>query len=562
VLTQGPPLSVLLLANAPAGQANTVIEHVDALRRLSRHDVRVFNPVLLKRSRMLDLDEFDVVVIHYSIHPIGDYYLAPALREAVRRFPGLKVQIRQDEYRSVDRVTESIGDLGIGVLFSLIPEREIDSVYPPGRLPGVERITTLAGWVPLGAERWPRPRLETRPFDVVYRGRQIPYWIGRLGQEKAWIGEEMLGRAAVHGLRVDIDCREEARIYGAAWNAFLRLGRATLGTESGASIIDFDGSLQERVKAYLAERPEASFEEVHRAILAPYEGNGMINVVSPRVFEAVANGTALVLFPGKYSGVVEPDRHYITLSKDFSNFDEVVERLRDLDGLRAMTERAHEEIVMSGRYSISRWVDQFDRAIDEHGRPRRSTPQFKPRHAAAQLERRVMLSIGLLDAALKAGLALTLAWRWPELRRLLRVYARSSALAGRPLSPPLHVLDDALKLAVLRQVSRGQLPRGGEPRVAVERRLTGGVLVFRTVVADKDAAPEVTVANTNGGVPSRLVWDHTAAGRAVRWPLPLGWSLRIAVGAEGVHEFRALADLSVHLPAEVRAVLRPESQQR
>ena len=52
-----------------------------------------YNPRALKTSYALDLDEFDVVVIHYSLITIADRYLAPSFRDKLRRFRGLKVQI-------------------------------------------------------------------------------------------------------------------------------------------------------------------------------------------------------------------------------------------------------------------------------------------------------------------------------------------------------------------------------------------------------------------------------------------------------------------------------------
>ena len=71
--------------------------------------------------------------------------------------------------------------------------------------------------------------------------------------------------------------------------------------------------------------------------------------------------TALVLFEGRYSGVVEPDRHFVPLKKDFSNVDEVFAKLKDNAYLEALTERAYEDIIQSGRYTYAAFV----RAIDE-----------------------------------------------------------------------------------------------------------------------------------------------------------------------------------------------------
>src|SRR5438309_551145 len=80
--------------------------------------------------------------------------------------------------------------------------------------------------------------------------------------------------------------------------------RATLASESGSNVFDFDGTLAPAVEAALKVKPDLTFEEVYRRFLTSYETQEIMNQVSPRVFEAVALRTGLVLFEGTYSGVV------------------------------------------------------------------------------------------------------------------------------------------------------------------------------------------------------------------------------------------------------------------
>ncbi len=89
-------------------------------------------------------------------------------------FRGLKIQFLQDDYRQVDQMTDMIRRLGIDVLFTLVPEREIERVWPAERLPGVEKITTLAGYVSESAREYRSPPIHGRPIDVGYRGRELP----------------------------------------------------------------------------------------------------------------------------------------------------------------------------------------------------------------------------------------------------------------------------------------------------------------------------------------------------------------------------------------------------
>src|SRR2546423_4907410 len=177
------PLSILLLADERPDHAANVLQHIAALRDLSGHQVKTFNPVGETRPRSLALDQFDVVVIHYSLLVIGESYLPAWLAADIAAFRGLKVQFIQDEYRSIDAITAKMRELGIGLLFSVVPPSEVPKLYAD-RVPGMTTVTTLTGFVPDELLRYPAPPLRERPVDVGYRGRDVPFWLGRFGQEK------------------------------------------------------------------------------------------------------------------------------------------------------------------------------------------------------------------------------------------------------------------------------------------------------------------------------------------------------------------------------------------
>ena len=68
----------------------------------------------------------------------------------------------------------------------------------------------------------------------------------------------------------------------------------------------------------------------------------------------------MVLFEGRYSGILVPDRHFISLKKDFSNFEEVLHKLRDHKFLQAMADRTYEEIALNPKYSYQTFVEKVD----------------------------------------------------------------------------------------------------------------------------------------------------------------------------------------------------------
>ncbi len=359
-------LNVLLLCNRPArnADASTITDHLDAFTRFSRHNLCELS-FIRELPHRVALQRFDAIVLHYST-ALGyhvDHYISRAARQRIREFRGLKVAFIQDEFRMVDQVHEVLRFLGIDVLFTCVPVPEIEKVYPESALPGVTKIHSLTGYVPDALLSRSVPRIVDRPIDVGYRTRRMPFWLGELGAEKSRIADLFVAHARDSWLRLDISCNEADRLYGKHWTNFVSSCKAMLGVESGSSVFDFTGELQREVESYVARYPDAAFEEVQAKFLLPYEGKIRLNQISPRCFEAAALRTAMVLYEGHYSGVLQAGRHFISVKKDFSNFGDVLAALRDEDGLQRMVDRTFEEVARNRTYSYEVFIRLFDEAV-------------------------------------------------------------------------------------------------------------------------------------------------------------------------------------------------------
>src|SRR5262249_36100072 len=225
----------------------------------------------------------------------------------------------------------------------------------------------LTGYVPdrLKCAAFARP-MGARQIWIGYRGRVNPLWYGRLGREKLEIGQRMREVCRARNISCDIEGAEDRRIYGDAWYSFLGDCRATLGTESGSNLFDWDGHVRVAVEAQLRERPTTTFEEVYDAWLGKHDNEIATNQISPRIFEAIATRTALILYEGRYSDILQPHVHYLPLRKDFANVDDVLARLADVAFLESLTDRAFEEIVASDRYGYRVLVRRVDEELRAH----------------------------------------------------------------------------------------------------------------------------------------------------------------------------------------------------
>lgn len=357
-------LRLLVLAD-DAHPANVVQDHIRSFSEYSRHRVSITNTLAVKSPDPDATYDFDALLIHYSIFVIAETYLSVAWQEFISIFPGPVAVIHEDEYQKINAFTQKFAKLGVQAVFSCLDSTDtLQRVYGKSALPSDTLFfSCLPGYIAPHLAGTASTPITERPFDIVYRGRTLRPELGRFAQEKRLIGEQVLAAAPAYGLTCNISSTEEDRIYGSQWPAFLMSGKAMLGVEGGASIFDFDGAISDAVAAYLQAHPGAEFEDIWKDVLAEHEGNIQFRTITPKFFEAIAAKTVLVLYPGRYSDVLVPDRHFIPLARDGSNMPDVVAKLKDHSYLQAMADRAYAEVLPRAELGTPFYVNQIDRVL-------------------------------------------------------------------------------------------------------------------------------------------------------------------------------------------------------
>ena len=359
---------VLVLYHRPIAplfrDASTVVEHARSFRQHSQLGAIDLNihagiPPALRRL------SFDAVILHYSL--FASYRLDDELRDYLRHTDAYKVAFFQDEYIGCQDRFAFLNEYGIDCVYTCLEPEQFDAVY--GRYTSVPTLRhTLTGYVSdeLGAAaaRFGKPD-EQRTVDVGYRGRPLPSYLGRGGQEKELIGRRFAELARGTGLRLDIKGDEADRLYGDAWYRFIANARALLGVESGASAFDVEGEIIAEYRALVASGEQPTVDDL--TTLERWDGVVDLRTISPRHFEAAAFRVCQVLFEGRYAGAMEPMRHYIPLRKDFSNFDDVVAMIRDADLRRELTANAHLDLIASGAFDYGTFVAGVDDTLAAAG---------------------------------------------------------------------------------------------------------------------------------------------------------------------------------------------------
>jgi hypothetical protein len=316
----------------------------------------------------------------------------------------------------------------------MLEQPRADQVYLE-RTNATRAVPNLPGYVSPElldeARRYAKPE-DDRKIDIGYRGRPVMPYMGRGSQEKYEIGKRFAERAADSGLRLDIEVDERERLYGDDWYRFMADCKGMLGTESGVSNFDIEDEVMREYEAGVAGGHPPTIEELERGALGRWDSKITYRTISPRHFEAAALRVCQILFEGEYSGLMEPTRHYIPLRKDFSNFDEVIERFRDPALRRELTENAYADLIASGDYGYEKLIESFDQVLLDAGLEPKESPED-----AALVERALHRPLQRRAIVYAIGLWGVLAIRAPYAWKVLH-------LASRPLVLPIRWLQRRL----------------------------------------------------------------------------------------------------------------------
>ncbi len=562
----------------------------------NKHQIVYWNAFYGVPSWLESLPDIDAVVLHALLlcmrasEPPG---VLGDLKEKLRWVRSLdcaKIAIPQDEYDHSELLDEWLWELDVTAIFSIFGE-EYRSLFYPMMSEKATFYRCLTGYIDAGAARdyaSMLPPVNERPYDIVYRATRLPYWFGRHGELKHRISYVVAERARARGLRCDISTRAEDTLIGKKWLEFLGSGRTVIGCESGSSVLDRRGRIRAQIEDIRKAHPRSSFEEVSNMMPKGWDDHEFF-AISPRHFEAVITKTCQVLVEGSYSGVFEPDRHYIPLKRDLSNVDEVLDQIQDCELVRGIVERAYKDIYLSGRYTYQRFAGDIEAAAEQliahRRRPARNSRQVHSRIAWAlgSAGARV-LNAGILVRAARATVKAAVSWRWarhqvvclekgylalrlilgePTVRKLLVQYMRHRELRRKVRLDLL--LGDLLKLCLLQFASAGKVPT--LPSVSVEVRFQDGegALEFRSRLeattpengSGKLADGESLLSIEKDRPLKRILWDHSAIATHILYPISRSKLVPIFLGSNGVHEFQVLTEFARYFPRETWQALFP-----
>jgi hypothetical protein len=347
-------------------------------------------------------------------------------------FDAPKVALPQDEYDHSQILDEWLYELGVTVIFTNFPPQQRQMLYPVmSRTAAFEECFT--GYVDpkaVATHRSSAP-LASRPLDVAYRAQNLPYWFGSHGQLKHRIAVAATEAASALGMSYDISTEQSRTVLGPAWFDFLASARATVGVESGSSVLDRRGAIQSMIRRRLIDHPSATFASIDAQMPAGWD-DYRFYAIGPRHLEAATTRTAQILVEGEYGGVLEAGRHYIPVQRDLGNLPEALESMRNTDLLQTMVDRTYDEVACNELLTYPAFGRRVHEYLGVNG-PRAWLPQKGLNDAAVSVDDSLRRAVWNTERVLARRLS---AWhfRRPSLRTTvaeLRFNSLSFAAATR-----------------------------------------------------------------------------------------------------------------------------------
>ena len=376
----------------PKQTRNTILEHLYTMEKSDvPHDITYYNthetvqPVLGYSNKpfppprnILDT-EWDVVILHYTFlgfRTIGK--AAPYWKQNfdwIERLHGVKIAIPQDEGNYAGVLDQWLFDWDVKIIFSV--HYQPDGLLYPLMSRHAVIYPCLPGYIDEASAEIYKDRIRPisdRQKDIVYRVRKLPYWLGSASYIKWRVGEVVALHAEAMELKTDICVGYEHSLFGNDWLEFISSGKAVIGAEGGYSVINWNGELPYIAETILKRKPGLSFMDFKKHMFPGWDCFDLLTI-TPRHFEAITAKTCQVLVEGDYKGILHADEHYIPISEDYSNVDEALEKLKDINYIQAMVDHSYENIFLSGKYTYGAFASQIETALLEYQHDSETQPR-------------------------------------------------------------------------------------------------------------------------------------------------------------------------------------------
>lgn len=351
---------LILYSRYRISERETFKAHLNSFKKKKELDVHYLNIAFSKLPSFIFKYKFDLLILHYSFLAGERFYLddkkwISKTKEIEKIQAKIKIAIPQDEYLYTSRLTKLFNNLKIDIICTtLIRDKDIDLLYSQELNNDPKIIKVLTGYLDLSSLDYINKKitkLHQRKIDIGYRARELSFSIcGEHGQLKIKVKNQFKKFLKNSKLKFDIEntnstFKTNNSLKNKKWFDFLMNCKYFLGCEGGSSLYDKNGQIYRDVENYLKRSPNADFFEIKNLFFKQIDFNIKNFALGPRNLECILTKTVQVLVEGEYNGVLKPWKHYLPIKKDFSNIEEIFEKMKDYNFTQNLAENAYKDII-------------------------------------------------------------------------------------------------------------------------------------------------------------------------------------------------------------------------
>lgn len=196
-----------------------------------------------------------------------------------------------------------------------------------------------------------------RKYDFGGRTNVLPAYFGKLANNKTHFAKLIAESLAFRGFKVNFSDKAEDVLVGEAWRNFMLSIRSTPISLGGASRRDYWGFeafwYQSITQLGIPKKVAYLLSKRFGVREFPYLALG------PRFFDAIDNGCALIMPPGRYFEGFEAGIHYIAVNRDDLTNGTLAKKLLRKDDLFRYTERARQFVEQSPQMHYRGFVKEL-----------------------------------------------------------------------------------------------------------------------------------------------------------------------------------------------------------
>ena len=175
--------------------------------------------------------------------------------------------------------------------------------------------------------------------------------------------------------KYDISIMTKDRFNFRDWAIFLNRCKSLPSTITGSDFFYLDDKIRNQVNEYvkkqhpskiiaIGEEDEGSlkdYNKIYQNFFKDLNTGTKLRALTGKIIEAMGTKTANILVDGDYGPLLIPDEHYIPLRKDFSNYEECIEKLKDKNYFYKITESAYR--LSKEKLKFTNYTDNLHKVI-------------------------------------------------------------------------------------------------------------------------------------------------------------------------------------------------------